>query len=150
MNNLCIRQATVEDLSEMISLLQRGNSDWSDAVLKSCFGDAYCHWIIFFEAQAAGLISIQKSSDAWEILQIVVDASLRRKKLATHLMHYVIAAAQKNHIDTIQLEVRESNIAAIKLYECCGFSVVGVRKNYYANQENAVLMDCDARYSIIC
>lgn len=143
MNNVCIRQATIDDLPEMILLLQRGKSDWSDGILKSCFGDTYAHWIVFFEERIAGLITIQKNVNAWEILQVVVDASLRRKKLATQLMHDVIAAAQKNHIHKIQLEVRESNIAAIKLYERCGFTAVGVRKNYYANQENAVLMDCE-------
>ncbi|MCD7873034.1 MAG: hypothetical protein LUG21_07050 [Clostridiales bacterium] len=39
------------------------------------------------------------------------------------------------------LDVRESNIPAIKLYESLGFYDTGVRKNYYSSPtENAVLM----------
>ena len=39
------------------------------------------------------------------------------------------------------LEVRRSNAAALKLYERLGFSVAGVRKNYYANPvEDALIL----------
>ena len=41
----------------------------------------------------------------------------------------------------VHLEVRQSNIPAVALYERFGFSVDGIRKNYYKNPtENAVLM----------
>ena len=38
------------------------------------------------------------------------------------------------------LEVRRSNYVAIHLYEQCGFLSAGIRKNYYADSEDAVLM----------
>ena len=41
----------------------------------------------------------------------------------------------------VTLEVRESNIAAQKVYLTCGFASEGIRPNYYEdNHENAIIM----------
>ena len=40
----------------------------------------------------------------------------------------------------ITLEVRKSNVVAIHIYEKYGFKTVTVRKNYYSNNEDALLM----------
>ena len=40
----------------------------------------------------------------------------------------------------MSLEVRESNTAAIKLYEKLGFVTVNVSKGYYSDNENAIVM----------
>ena len=38
------------------------------------------------------------------------------------------------------LEVNENNIKALKLYKKIGFEQISVRKNYYGNNENAIIM----------
>jgi ribosomal-protein-alanine N-acetyltransferase len=49
-------------------------------------------------------------------------------------------------VASITLDVRVSNIAARKLYESSGFSVVGLRRNYYSdNGEDALTMRRDGR-----
>jgi Acetyltransferases len=49
--------------------------------------------------------------------------------------------AGKNEITAQTLEVRESNIEAIKLYQKCGFVVEGIRPLYYAEtHEDALIM----------
>jgi ribosomal-protein-alanine N-acetyltransferase len=52
---------------------------------------------------------------------------------------------QDNSVESIQLEVRESNVKAINLYKSLGFTEDGIRKNYYpllntSKRENAILM----------
>ena len=42
--------------------------------------------------------------------------------------------------DTVLLEVRSSNTAAIRLYEEYGFVKTGIRKGYYDNKEDALIM----------
>jgi ribosomal-protein-alanine N-acetyltransferase len=42
----------------------------------------------------------------------------------------------------LTLEVRASNTAAQELYRRFGFAPVGVRKQYYENTENAIVMWC--------
>ncbi len=58
------------------------------------------------------------------------------KILMTHLINYCI----DNKCDVIDLEVRVSNIKAINLYTSFGFENVNLRKNYYSNHEDALLM----------
>ena len=65
----------------------------------------------------------------------------RRKNIATELLKKLFDVCSQRRLQSITLEVRESNEKAIRLYEKNGFSPVGIRKNYYKNPaENAVLM----------
>lgn len=44
-------------------------------------------------------------------------------------------------VENFTLEVRESNLPAIRLYESLGFVTEGIRKNFYRNpNENALIM----------
>lgn len=45
-------------------------------------------------------------------------------------------------MSTAQLEVRAKNSAAVALYEGLGFTLVGRRKRYYPDSEDALLMNC--------
>ena len=46
---------------------------------------------------------------------------------------------KKEEVSSITLEVKKSNISAIKLYEKCNFKSVSIRKKYYGN-EDGILM----------
>ena len=48
--------------------------------------------------------------------------------------------AKEEKKDNISLEVNENNVAAGILYESAGFEVVGIRKNYYNGEDNAIIM----------
>lgn len=87
-----------------------------------------------------GLICGYFAGDEADITSVAVDENYRRCGIAVQL----IMEFEKNlpdYISEIFLEVRESNIPAISLYEKCGFEKLSVRKNFYENPpENAVVM----------
>lgn len=88
-----------------------------------------------------GFLAVQDLAGELEITQIAVKKTYQGQGLASQLMDKL---ADKS--EAIFLEVRESNVAALGLYEKYGFQVVGQRKNYYHNPvENAVLMAREAR-----
>ena len=65
-------------------------------------------------------------------MQINSVASIeKRKGYAKAMLTEILSEAKKNGIETVSLEVRESNKAAIALYEALGFRKVGKRKNLY-------------------
>ena len=65
----------------------------------------------------------------------------RNNQLAQTLLIQCIKTCYKEMVKYITLEVRESNVPAINLYEKFGFSSIGMRKNYYQdNGENAIIM----------
>ena len=72
---------------------------------------------------------------------LAVAAEYRRRGIGRALVQALCREAQARQLAFLTLEVRESNLPAIHLYESCGFETVGVRKNYYERpRENAVLM----------
>lgn len=85
----------------------------------------------------AGIIPILNEAD---ISNIVVHKDFRNKKIGSSLLQNLINLASSLNIEIINLEVRESNIPAIHLYENYGFEICGIRKRYYNNTENAILM----------
>lgn len=71
-----------------------------------------------------------------EILNLAVDPEFRG-----HGVGRLLLAAELERGGTHFLEVRESNVAALQLYERHGFEIVGRREEYYDNPlETAVLM----------
>jgi ribosomal-protein-alanine N-acetyltransferase len=57
------------------------------------------------------------------------------------MLRYLIGLATEKGVTEIFLEVRETNVGAIRLYERLGFEEVGIRKNYYEKpKENALIM----------
>lgn len=88
-----------------------------------------------------GFAVLEVVLDEGNLLDIAVDESYRRKGIARELFKELLKVAEEKKLSFITLEVRESSIPAISLYEAHGFEKVGVRKNYYSKPlENAVLM----------
>ena len=79
--------------------------------------------------------------DEGQITNIAVDPCHRRKGYGREIVRALIGYAEENGIVTISLEVRESNAAAIALYDSLGFCRCGIRKNFYrAPIESAIIM----------
>ena len=57
------------------------------------------------------------------------------KSIAKKLTQELISYFEISQFDKILLEVRESNEAAVNLYQSFGFKQYGVRKNYYVNED---------------
>ena len=75
-----------------------------------------------------------------EILNVAVAPSFRRRGLGKALLLALEEYAKKQGAERLLLEVREGNVSARGLYDSFGFSAFGVRKNYYEDGENAVVM----------
>ena len=79
--------------------------------------------------------------DEGHITNVAVRPEFRRKGFARKLLQDLIDHARTSGIKSLTLEVRVSNLPAIRLYESFGFKVEGRRKQYYAdNREDALIM----------
>ena len=79
--------------------------------------------------------------DEGQITNIATHPEARRRGLAEMVTRALVEYGEKNGIVLFSLEVRESNFAAMALYEKLGFVRAGVRKNFYKlPTENAVIM----------
>ena len=76
-----------------------------------------------------------------QINNVAVREDARGKGIGFAMMEFVLSEGQKQGLEVFTLEVRESNVAAIHVYEKVGFKNVGIRKNFYdMPKENAVIM----------
>jgi len=72
---------------------------------------------------------------------IAVRPELRRRGVATRLLERLINEAQDRSVRRMTLEVRVSNIHAVRIYRGFGFKAVSIRRGYYVdNREDAFVM----------
>ncbi len=86
-------------------------------------------------------------ADEAEILSIAIDADQRGRGLSRNLLLTHLGHLAGRGVRRIFLEVEENNAPARRLYESCGFAIVGRRERYYqqasGEQLNALLMRRD-------
>ena len=68
-----------------------------------------------------------------QLLEIAIHPKYRRQGKASLLLNEMISIAKQKGCHSMELELREDNLSAQKLYEKFGFSFEGERKNYYLN-----------------
>ena len=79
--------------------------------------------------------------DEGQITNIATHHDYRRQGYGRAIVEALVKHARMNGLDSISLEVRESNRAAIDLYTKLGFKVEGKRKDFYTKPtENALIM----------
>jgi ribosomal-protein-alanine N-acetyltransferase len=80
-------------------------------------------------------------ADELHILSVATQPGFRRQGLGSALLDYAMEFARIRKLRSVLLEVRRSNLAAIALYRRYGFSAIGIRPRYYAdNFEDAIEM----------
>ncbi len=75
-----------------------------------------------------------------DMINFVVDKNYQHKGIGQLLMKRVIDESLKENAKEILLEVREKNIQAINFYKLQGFKEITVRKEYYKNKDNALIL----------
>lgn len=140
--NIVIENMTLEDISNLeTSFTQDFDSFWSINILKNDFSNAYSHYFVAKQDDEivgfAGFIQILEEAD---IMNIVVKTNKRMLGIGCLLLNELIQKAKDLNCKVLTLEVNEYNIPAICLYEKYHFKRIGLRKKYYNNKDNAIIM----------
>jgi len=79
--------------------------------------------------------------DQGELANIAITPARRGGGLGARLLAHVLEVARGRGVETVFLEVRASNQAALELYARFGFEEVGRRRDYYDHpREDALVM----------
>jgi ribosomal-protein-alanine N-acetyltransferase len=120
-------------------------SPWSRRIFEDCLTKPYFAYSVDQDNQPLGYYIGMTVLDEVTLMDIVVSAAHRGKGLGKSLLQHLMHECNQNNIQQIWLEVRESNKAAIKLYDNAGFILVEHRVNYYPSakgNEDALIMCC--------
>ena len=88
----------------------------------------------------AGLMHVDPDA---HVTTLAVDPEARRDRIGTRLMLALVDEAYRRDARNLTLEVRMSNAAAQRLYQRFGLAPVGLRKNYYRNEDALVMWALD-------
>jgi ribosomal-protein-alanine N-acetyltransferase len=132
-----IRTAAPADLSAILKLERAAPTagHWSQAQYEVIFNAPHSASRVVLVAEEgadlAGFLVARAASDEWEIENVVVSESARRRGFGSQLVFALLDSARRDRACSIFLEVRESNVSARALYEACGFQQSGRRPGYY-------------------
>ena len=115
---------------------------WSYNILKQELENGKSKYFVAKqENEIVGFAGILLIIDQVNIMNIVVKKDKRNFGIGSLLLEEIIRYSKIHNATSITLEVNEKNIPAIKLYKKYGFKQVGLRRKYYNNEDNAILMD---------
>lgn len=116
---------------------------WSEHMIEETFcAENFKGLVAVNEAtdKVIGYIGVIFSQEDADIALVAVHPDFRRQHIGLKLIDETIAELKKIGVANLFLEVRVSNLGARALYEKTGFKAVGIRKKYYENTEDAIVM----------
>lgn len=97
------------------------------------------YFVLEIDAKISGYIGLWIEDQA-QIINFYVDKKYQNKGFGSMILKFVIELCIMSKVNNISLEVRESNIKAINLYEKYGFVKSYKRNSYYEDGEDAIVM----------
>jgi ribosomal-protein-alanine N-acetyltransferase len=141
-----IKKMEAEHLADVLSIENSSSqSPWSEKMfieeLKNPF--AHCFTIRTEETpqhQVTGFICFRNIRDESELFNIAVHPHFRQLGIGKTLMEFYFDFCEKRQIKSFFLEVNSSNASAIHLYQLFYYQPIGIRKKFYQEKFDALLM----------
>jgi len=144
MSEIQIRPMNLDDIEKVMDIeLASFTSPWKEKSFRMELTENRfaSYYVIANEEEVFGYCGLWVIFDEAQITNIAILPKHRGNQYGEQLFAYVLQMAKDKGANKLTLEVRVSNIVAQKLYRKYGLVPVGVRKNYYVdNQEDALLM----------
>lgn len=138
-----IRLMKEEDIPQVSALEQAIFSDaWSRNLIREGLSSHLDTWFVLEEGGfVRGYCNLRIIAGEGEVERIAVHPDCRGLGYGKKLMERMAVFAREQGVSEMTLEVRAGNLAAINLYESCGFVQEAVRKGYYREPlEDGIIM----------
>ena len=142
MDNIEISTMNNTDFENISPILSTDFDDfWTTTTLKSELENEHSKYIVAkHQDKIVGFAGIWKAVDDVHITNIVVRKDFRNNGIGNLLLEKLISLTKELNFKELTLEVNANNTPAIKLYEKHGFKNLGIRKKYYNNTDDAIIM----------
>lgn len=140
--NITLTDMTLSDLNSIKSILETDFDDfWNYNIFKTELGNPNSKYLVAkINDTIVGFAGFITMYDEADISNIVVNKSYRHLGIGKLMLKNLINLAKSQNLVALNLEVKSSNIFAINLYKNLHFTECGLRKKYYNNLEDAILM----------
>ena len=116
---------------------------WSEGIFRDCLRVGYVCRVVDVAGDLGGYGIMSVGAGEAHILNVCIRDEFRSRGFARRILLYLLECARAAEMQEAFLEVRPSNLAAIRLYQSLGFEQVGVRRAYYqatAGREDAAVL----------
>lgn len=139
-----VRLMNHDDLSVIMGIETRAyDFPWSEGIFRDCMRVGYSCWVYELDCVILGYGVVSLGVGECHVLNLCVAPDAQNQGIGRKLLQHLLDTALCYNIDTVLLEVRPSNPAAISLYTSEGFNEVGRRKDYYParhGREDALIL----------
>jgi len=138
------RPLVVSDLPTVMEIEHASfPSPWKLEFFLNELNNPYARLVVAEQAgQVIGYVCCWLVADEVQILDVAIHPAHRRCGVGRLLLQDILTEARQHGASSASLEVRVSNQPAITLYQALGFQQVAIRRQYYENGEDALLMVC--------
>ena len=143
MEKIKIEMMSLNDLETIKDILQTEFDEfWTYEILQQELLSNNSKYIVAksLDNIIVGFAGIKIILDTAELMNIVTKKSFRANGIGKLMLEYLINMCKNEKIKTLNLEVNSQNTIAINLYKKYNFKEVGLRKKYYNNTYDAILM----------
>lgn len=114
---------------------------WSaEMIEQTSSGDNFLGVVAVEDGKTVGYAGAIFAADVADIALVAVSPEFTRRGIAFALVNRLCERLAERNVENVYLEARYGNEPAIGLYKKCGFSAVGIRKKYYEDTEDAIVM----------
>lgn len=137
------RPMTLSDV-ERVMIVEREvyQFPWSERIFSDCIRVGYHCWLALAGSELIGHAVMSITAGECHILNLSIGKRHQRRGHGRRFVDFLLDDARDAGAETVLLEVRPSNTAAIHCYNSAGFNEIGQRKDYYPatdGREDALL-----------
>jgi ribosomal-protein-alanine N-acetyltransferase len=144
-----IRSMMEIDLPEVAVIEQKSYAfPWSENIFRDCLRVGYTCRALDLAGQIIGYAVMSLGAGEAHVLNVCVRDEFRGVGFGRRLLEHLLERAAAAGIGEAYLEVRPSNLAAIRLYQHLGFEQIGIRRGYYQapdGREDAIVLKLELR-----
>ena len=139
-----IRPMRATDVAEVV-MIERASYQfpWSEGIFRDCLRVGYVCRVVTVNRQVMAYGVMSFGAGEAHILNLCVSETYRRNGIGKRLLATLMERAAAAGMTDAFLEVRPSNMGAIRLYLSLGFEQVGMRRGYYqaaSGREDAAVL----------
>ncbi|WP_162146847.1 ribosomal protein S18-alanine N-acetyltransferase [Acholeplasma granularum] len=138
-----IRTATIHDIESIVHLENKvfghslGYSFLRQELLENEFSKIY---VYTKNNQIIAYISFRQIDSNADIMNFLVDIPYQNQGIGSKLFEYALLEMKETNVTSLVLEVRHSNLNAIKFYEKYGATIISTIPNYYDTEDGYMML----------
>lgn len=125
-----------KDLHQVTAIEKAAYSfPWTPGIFSDCLRVGYHARVLELEEKMIGYGIMSMAVGEAHILNVCVHPNYQCHGFGAFILNSLLDMAKQHQTETVFLEVRASNQAAVRLYDKFGFNQIGIRRRYYPSSQ---------------